>query len=227
MPGSFHAERGPVTRRCDTACVDVLTFEDAMRLLIDDAPSNFVRFRMRNRDPESPVMTEFDCPFTVEGAYDTCIQLLDYDVPRAFIRIYRGGDEAAADIALDIYRTRLQQFSSDPGEFSESVHHYDSAKNTVYWKTVAFRSPRGVTLSAACYSVQNDGSDSKDHSVWVEVTGYDVECIEGRPEDSPWHIIFEGTPLHASNRTPPDTVVRKKRQSGKAKHRRDEDGNRT
>lgn len=202
----------------------MLTFEAAMRLLIDDAPSNFMRLRMRNRDPENRVMTEFDCPFTVAGAYDTCIMLLDYDVPRAFIGIYRGGDEAAAQIALDVYGARLQQFSGDPADFSEYTHHYDSFKKTVHWNTVAYRSPRGVAISAVWYSEQDDSSEAKDHVVYVEVTGYDVECIEGRPEDSVWHILFKDTPLHANKPKPPDPAVRKKRSSGERKRGRDEHG---
>jgi hypothetical protein len=169
-----------------------------MRRLIDDAPWNFARYRGANRDPGEPVMTDFNLSFAVDGALDTCISLLDYDVPRAHIDLYRGDDEAAAQLAFDVYSELLQAFAAGAGKASDFVHGDED--RPIRWRQMVYEAlGGGPWITVTRVSSEPRGAGDVRHVVRVEVDGYDIECIHGVPEDSPWHIMFDGTPLHAGD----------------------------
>jgi hypothetical protein len=183
--------------------METLSFAEAMRRLIGDAHSNFARFRGRNREPGEPVVTEFDIAFAVEGAYDTCLSLLDYWYPRATLRIYRGTDASAAELAFEVYDERLHEVligTRRPSEYVDAECR---------WKYVYYETAQGplVTLTHGT----SHRSEPATYDVSVEVVGHDIECIEGEPEDSPWHIFFAGSPLQAKPRRTKPALVRKGR----------------
>jgi hypothetical protein len=172
--------------------METLSFAEAMRRFIDDAPFNFAHVRRANREPNERVVTEFDVPFAVEDAYDTCVWLLDYDAPRAHIKVYRGTDATAAQAVFDDYNERLREFAARPGEPSE----YDGG--AIYWTQVYYATADGPWISVAHAASRT--TEPPDYDVRVEVAGQDIECIDGLPEASPWHIILANTPLQAKPR---------------------------
>lgn len=189
--------------------METLLFEAAVRLLIDDASSNFTRFRGKNRTPEEPVMTAFDIGFAVQGARDTFVSLLDYDRPHVHIEFYDGPDAAAAALVFEHYIERLGPLASGPGKRSELTQDHDG--RSVHWQYVSFQTSRGVWITAECVSSQRAAGAALEYRVRVKVTGHDIECIVGAPEDSLWHIFFAGSPLQAKTGETADPGVRKKR----------------
>jgi hypothetical protein len=200
--------------------VETISFEEAMQRFIGDAPCNFARFRRANREPGEPVITKFDCAFAVEGASDVCIGLLDYDVPRARIDVYEGHDEAAAHIVFESYGARLREFAADPVRRDETTQHHDGI--TRHWRWMVHHTPGQVGINVTQFTQLPHDSEPAEYVVWVEVDGFEIECIQGRPEDSPWHILFAGTSLQAPVRPDPKgKPVRKARARRIDRRRRD------
>lgn len=199
--------------------MESLSFDEAMRRLIDTARWNFAGLRGANREPAEKVLTEFDLPFVVEGAYDACIALLDYDVPRSHIKLYCGDNADAAQLIFALYEERLRGFATGAGTSTEEVQHHKG--DTRCWLMASYSARGGGSIGVTHFSYRPSASEPiKEHRVWVEVAGNDVECIHGLPEESPWHIMFAGTSLQAKRRDIPAAGVRKKRQQRRSRRDR-------
>lgn len=185
------------------------SFETAMRLLIDDAASNFARFRGANRTPDERVITEFDIAFAVEGAYDTFVCLLDYDIPSVHIALYEGPDAAVADLMFDAYQKRLEKFAVDEADHSKLTQGDDD--RAAEWRRCAYPTSRGPWVTATRVSEARPGAASRTYAVRIEIRGAEVECIHGSPEDSILHILFADTPLQARTKKSADRGIRKSR----------------
>jgi hypothetical protein len=163
-----------------------------MRLLIDDAPTNFARYRGENRTPNEPVITAFDIALSVEGAYDTYLSLLDYDQPRVHIVLYSGPDLAAAALTFELFAERVRPFAAVPGTLREFTQGDEA--NPLCWVQVCYQTAEDVSVTVTDVSLQKAPTGATMHEVRIEIAGAEIECIQGSPEDSPWHIIFGDSP---------------------------------
>jgi hypothetical protein len=178
-----------------------LSFFDALRLLVDEAPANFPTFRGRNRRPEEVVITDFDGTVAVEGMFDACISLLDYDVPRAQLRVYRGKSEPAAAEAFATYAEYFLTFSGQDGERSESVQRFAGTPDeypdlvqvpasATRWIESTWPTVHGGSMSVEWSTKLGPADEPLSHYVFVEVPGRTLECLDGTPETSPWRILL-------------------------------------
>jgi hypothetical protein len=142
------------------------------------------------------------------------VSLLDYDYPRVHIRLYEGPSASAAEAVFEVYDERVREFADGPGD----RRVWSDGANSL-WTQVHYQTPLGPWITVTHVVSAADGRDSKMHYVRVEITGHDIECIEGAPEDSPWHIIFAGTTLQAKPRRTKPVALRKQR-AGRSKGRR-------
>ncbi|HZO94562.1 MAG TPA: hypothetical protein VFB22_12475 [Candidatus Baltobacteraceae bacterium] len=169
-----------------------LSFGEAIRRLVADAMWNFKDFRGAVRPDSESVIAEYDGTFAVEGACDAYVHVLDYSVPVARIRFYEGNDVVAADLVFDYYCERLSRFGTAPGEPAELVQNSGGEHR---WRSLRFETD---TLPVSVYRYSYEpGVEPAAESLWitvyVEIDGFAVECIDGSPDDSIWRIIMGDT----------------------------------
>jgi hypothetical protein len=181
--------------------METLTFLDALRRLIEEAPSNFEAFRGANRDPAELVMTNFDGSFGVEGVSDAYVSLLDYDVPRAQLRVYEGDSDRAAAEAFEVYVDRLTQFSGGTGKRSQLFQDFTGNRGDpeepaqlhrtiIRWIESAWATGKDGSMSVKWFRQEPSSGGAKHHHVFVEVPGIELECLDGTPETSIWRIVL-------------------------------------
>lgn len=152
------------------------------------------------RRPPAPI--SFDRGVTaVAGIDDAYVSLLDYDVPRAQLQVHCGDDAGAAAAAFRAYADRVIEFSGENGERTEFVQRFPGTPpgypdllpcdpRATRWIEMTWHTNTGGSMSVK-WTSSLDGSDEPvPHSVFVEIPGRTLECLEGTPETSPWRIIL-------------------------------------
>jgi hypothetical protein len=168
--------------------METLAYETALRRLVDDAVSNFSEFRGALREP-GPVIVHFDGTFAIEDSLGAFVHLLDYDYPRARITEYSGENEADAMTAFERCVARVARFCESPGE--RSVERVDDLSNDLddpgsrdRWFNHDFSASANVNapiIVFGCASIRR--SEPEYFSIWTEVVGSQLECVDGSPPD--------------------------------------------
>ena len=173
--------------------METLDFETALRRLIDDASSNFSKFRGAMREP-GPVIVIFDGTFAVEGSAEAYVHLLDYEYPRARIEEYSGESEADAMAAFERCVARIAHFCESSGvRRDERVDdELVQSANRQRWFEHIFE---GTDQTAAHIVVHGVGTlrpgEPENYYIWTEVIGWHLECVDGSPPDqSMWAILM-------------------------------------
>lgn len=168
--------------------METLSFDDAMRRFIDDARWNFHHLRAGLQESSGGIVAMYDVPFTVEAAFATYISLLDYDVPVARVQLYSGDDDAAAELVMDWYCERVMQFATGPGDRTELTQP-DYGDRSVTWSRMSYPTV-GPPIAVVRIAAARAPDPTVELSVWVEVYGFAIECIDGSPDDSPMRIML-------------------------------------